>query len=164
MGQLDVASLTRSQWKPGQEYLDCPRNKTGIDRRVWLWPETREALAAAVAKRAIPAKQKWENRLLLTARGFPWSRVESVGTLDVTKGPLAIAKASAGVTKGSFYDLRRTFRTKASPACDLEAIDHCMGHSGKGEGVGYVQEIDDERIRRVCELVRTWLYGAEVAK
>lgn len=164
MGALDIAALTRSQWKPGQEYLDCPRNKTGVDRRVWLWPETREALAAAVAKRSTPAKQKFENRLLLNPRGYPWCRVESVGTVDVTKGPLGNAKEAAGVTKGTFYDLRRTFRTEASAVCDMEAIDHCMGHTGKGEGATYLQGVSDDRVRRVCEHVRVWLYGAEVAK
>lgn len=159
MGAADIAALTRSQWKPGQEYLDCPRNKTGIDRRVWLWPETREALAAAVAKRATPAKQKWENRLLLTVRGNPWSRVGESGTNDLVHSQLNDCKRDAGVTKGQHYDCRRTFRTKASAVCDLEAIDHCMGHSGKGEGATYVQEISDERIRKVCSHVRTWLYG-----
>lgn len=164
MGALDIAALTRSQWKPGQEYLDCPRNKTGVDRRVWLWPETREALAVAVVKRSIPAKQKFENRLLLTHRGYPWCRVESVGTVDITKGPLGNAKTAAGVAKGTFYDLRRTFRTEASEVCDLEAIDFCMGHSGKGEGAGYVQRIADVRIKRVCDHVRSWLYGSEVSQ
>lgn len=164
MGSLDIAELKRSQWKPGQEYLDCPRNKTGVERRVWLWEETREALAAAVAKRATPAKQKYDNRLLLSLRGVPWNRVESFGAVDVTKGPLATAKADACVTSGCFYDLRRTFRTQASEVCDLEATDFCMGHQGKGEGAGYVQHIADERVKRVCNHVRQWLYGAAVSQ
>lgn len=164
MGSSDIAAITRSQWRAGQEFLDCPRNKTGIDRRVWLWPETRQALAAAIAKRATPSRQKYDNRLLLTRRGLPWSRAETTGTVEQVSRQLAEVKAAAGVTKGHHYDLRRTFRTVASETCDLEAIDHCMGHQGKGEGATYLQGISDERIRRVCESVRTWLYGTEVTK
>jgi integrase len=164
LGAADIAALTRSQWREGQEFLDCPRHKTGIDRRVWLWPETREALAAAVAKRAEPAKQKYDNRLLLTRRGLPWSRAEPSGAVDLVASRLSMTKSAVGVVKGHYYDLRRTFRTVASEVCDMEAIDHCMGHQGRGEGSTYLQGISDERIRRVCESVRTWLFGSEVAK
>lgn len=73
-------------------------------------------------------------------------------------------KSDAGVTKGNHYDLRRTFRTIASEVCDLEAIDYCMGHTGKGEGATYLQGVSDDRVSRVCAHVRQWLYGAEVAK
>ncbi len=159
MGSLDIAMLTRSQWKPGQEFLTCPRNKTGQKRRIWLWQETREALATAVAKRAEPARQRFADRLLLSGRGYPWSRVEAIGTLDATRTPLAAAKAKAGVKVGCFYDLRRSFRTAASEVCDLEAIDYCMGHAGEGEGATYLRKISDDRVKRVCEHVRSWLYG-----
>jgi len=163
MGGSDIAGLTRSQWRVGQEYLDCPRNKTGVERRVYLWPETREALARAVEKRATPAMQKFDNRLLLSSRGFPWCRVESSGVVDRVKAQLTLCKRDAGVTKGCFYDLRRTFRTQASEVCDLEAIDFCMGHQGKGEGATYLQGVSDARIRNVCDHVRTWLFS-EVTK
>lgn len=163
MGGLDIANLTRSQVPAKTEFLDCPRNKTGVERRVWLWPETRAAIAAAVAKRPEPQRQKYENRLLLSARGYPWSRVGTTGTIDLAASSLTKLKAKAGITNGQFYDLRRTFRTIASETCDLEAINLCMGHEGRGEGSTYLQGVSDERIRRVCESVRSWLYGVEVA-
>ena len=115
-------------------------------------------------KRAEPAKQKYDNRLLLTVRGLPWSRVEVTYNVDLVSNALAAAKKAAGVTRGQHYDLRRTFRTVASEVCDLEAIDHTMGHQGKGEGATYLQGVSDARIRKVCEHVRNWLFAEVAAK
>lgn len=46
MGNTDVAELTLVLGKQALEtgWLDYPRQKTGIDRRIPLWPETREAM------------------------------------------------------------------------------------------------------------------------
>lgn len=158
MGAADIGLITRSQWS-GQEFLDCPRHKTGIERRIWIWPETREALKVAIAKRPDPAKQKYRDRLLLTGTGRPWHVVEGGSAKDNVKQHLHHLKQKAKVTNGTFYDLRRTFRTIASECCDLEAVNLTMGHEGQSEGSTYLQEISDERIKRVGETVRNWLYG-----
>jgi integrase len=157
MGIADIALLKRSQITAKTEYLDSARNKTGISRKVWLWDETREAIAAAVAKRPEPAKQIYKDRLLLTKSGLPWHRVERGFARDLSTHITNRMTAEIG-TAMRLYDCRRTFRTVASDCCDLEAINAAMGHAGRGEGATYMQGISDARIRRVCETVHTWLY------
>jgi len=159
-GIADIAAIKRSQIRPSTEYLDLARNKTGVPRRVWLWPETREAIAVAVAKRAEPHRQRFVDRLLLTPRGLPWHRIEDGRPIDSGCSELRRTVERAGLTTPrTLYDCRRTFRTVASAVCDLEAINCAMGHEGSGEGTTYMQGISDDRIRRVCDHVRQWLFG-----
>ena len=35
---------------------------------------------------------------------------------------------------------------------------------GTGEGATYLQGIGDDRVRRVCDRVRQWLYGSAVSQ
>ena len=158
MGQADIGNLRRSQVTKSTEYLDCHRNKTGVERRIWLWPETRDAIDVAVRRRPDPQRKRYADRLLLTATGLPWWRIEGDDTLGLVGAAYNRAARKAGVTGRTPYDLRRTFRTVASEVCDLEAINRCMGHEGAGEGTTYLQAISDDRIRRVCLHVRTWLF------
>ena len=67
--------------------------------------------------------------------------------------------------RGSFYDLRRTFRTIAASTRDREAVDHIMGHVEAADDMGaiYTQWISDDRLRAVADYVRQWLFS-EVAK
>lgn len=158
MGIADIALLKRSQFTAKTEYLDHPRNKTGVERRVWLWPETREAIAAAVAKRPEPSKQVYRDRLLLTKTGLPWHRVEGGFARDLSTHITNRMTEAIG-TNMRLYDCRRTFRTIGADSCDLESLNLSMGHEMAGEGQTYLQGGRDDRIRRVCEIVRTWLYS-----
>ena len=42
---------------------------------------------------------------------------------------------------------------------DAPAINLTMGHADPSMGAVYRQKIDDARVQRVCEYVRTWLFG-----
>jgi integrase len=163
MGVADIARLTRSGWRDRNgEFLHCPRHKTGVDRNVWLWPETIRAVEDARKSRPKEHRQKYESCLLLTKGGLPWWRIEDGTNRDLASSAMRAVKSTVGTTR-TLYDCRRTFRTVASEVCDLEAINHCMGHDGGGEGGTYLQAISDERIKAVCQHVRTWMYG-EVAE
>src|SRR5262249_45388445 len=47
-GQSDLGQLKRSAINLETGWLSYARPKTGIERRCWLWPETREAIKAAM--------------------------------------------------------------------------------------------------------------------
>ena len=161
LGIADIGRITRSQITARTECIDLPRNKTGVDRRIWLWPETRQAIAEAVRKRPTPARQKFDDRLLLTPKGFPWHHIRAGKPVDTGCSTLSKTIERAGMTSTrTLYDCRRSFRTIAGEVCDLEAVNFCMGHEGPGEGITYVQNVGDDRIRRVCEHVRAWLFGS----
>ena len=161
MGTADIGRLRRSDYTSTTEFLHQPRYKTGVDRRVWLWPETRQAIDVAVRRRPDPQRKRYADRLLLTVRGLPWWRTEGETVLELTGSSFRTAASRAGVSGRSLYDGRRTFRTIASEVCDLEATDLVMGHEGRGAGHTYLQGVSDERIRAVCAHVRSWLFGPD---
>lgn len=146
MGAADIAQL---RVQPDGEWLDCPRQKNGVPRRIWLWPETIIAIAG------IAGRSNDDNLLFRTAQGLPWVR----GSTDAISQRFKAIREAAGVPRGTFYDLRRTFQTVAEETLDFPAVSHVMGHiAGSGDmSARYRQRISDDRIRRVCEHVRSWL-------
>ena len=112
------------------EFHNYGREKTGIKRRCWLWPETLAVLDLSV------------DRLFPMSTNVFDSRMRDVrdGT-DITEG---------------FYSLRRTFATVASETLDQPAIDLVMGHQDGRISAVYRQGVGDERVRAVSEHVRQW--------
>ena len=60
--------------------------------------------------------------------------------------------------RGSFYNLRHTFRTIADESKDPPAIDAIMGHTDQSMGSRYRERIDDARLLAVVNVVRSWLW------
>src|SRR5262249_20229049 len=54
LGNTDCGRLTRGALDLDRGWLDYPRPKTGVPRRVPLWPETVEAVRLALAERPEP--------------------------------------------------------------------------------------------------------------
>lgn len=156
MGNLDIAQMTFGDvaLDVPEVWVDLPRNKTGFPRRFVLWPETVVAIKSYLAKRANPAGRSNTDKLFLTRTGLQWST-------DSLSGAFRKARENAGVERGNFYDLRRTFQTQAESTLDFPAISHIMGHAPKSGDMAsrYRQRIDDDRIRKVCSHVRDWLFS-----
>ncbi len=70
LGPNDLAELRTHHLKG--DWLDYPRPKTGIERRVPLWPETREALAAVI--------REGDEVVFRTQQGNPWTVKSASGT------------------------------------------------------------------------------------
>ena len=150
VGNLDVSEMLLADYKG--DWLDLPRGKTGAPRRIWIWPETRAAIDAYLLVR--------RNRgglLFYTRFGEPWLR----GTDDAIGTAFTKARKAAGVARGTFYDLRRTFATVAGETQDIAAIRLIMGHTAQSNDMTalYTQSIGDDRLKRVSEHVRGWLFS-----
>ena len=58
-GNMDIAKLPLSAVDLDGGWIDFPRPKTGIPRRVPLWPETVEALRTVIENRPKPSPTNW---------------------------------------------------------------------------------------------------------
>jgi integrase len=133
LGNTDIVKLEWSHIDRG--WLTYARPKTGIDRRVPLWPETIKALG-----------RRGEGRVFKTRWGNPW-------TPETISQRFRKLKAS-----GPFYDLRHTFATVALQVKDREAVRSIMGHvDGSVLGLYNESAPDDDRLRKAVNHVRKWL-------
>ena len=188
-GNTDVASLPQSAVNLDSGWIDYPRPKTEIPRRVPLWPETLDAIRAALAARHAPADASAKGLVFLTRCGKPWVRVqtkkiERIGDaaqpmdttrpgghdagpgieipIDAISGQFAklLKKLQINGRRGlGFYTLRHCFETQAGECKDQVAVDAIMGHVDNSMAANYRHRISDERLRAVVETVRSWLFG-----
>ncbi len=142
-------------------WVDLARLKTGVNRRFLMWPETQKAIQDYLEIRRSPIKAH-SKTVFLTSHCLPWVRGEgSKDHVDTATSTFTKLRKLAGIKRGTLYDLRRTFATVATETLDFEAVRVCMGHQRNSRDMlaGYVQVVSDERIRAVCNHVRTWLFG-----
>jgi hypothetical protein len=57
------------------------------------------------------------------------------------------------------YGLRHTLETIGGEVADQIALDVVMGHVDSTMAGRYRQSIGDDRVRKVCDHVRTWLFS-----
>jgi integrase len=157
-GNADVGTLPLSALDLERGWVNYPRPKTGIERRCPLWPETVEALKAALAARPEPKDPEDAGLVFITKFGLSWFR-------DSTANP--VSRALSLLLKGlglyrpglSFYALRHGFETIGGDSRDQVAVDHIMGHVDHGMAGVYRERINDARLKAVTDHVRAWLLG-----
>jgi integrase len=86
-GNHDCATLPRAALDLDRGWLDYPRPKTGIERRCPLWPETVEALKAALAARPEPKDAAHAGLVFITKYGKSWAKAAGVPREDGTPAP-----------------------------------------------------------------------------
>jgi integrase len=168
LGQSDCANLPAAAIHPKTGWLDYPRPKTGIDRRVPLWPETITALKEAIDARPAPKSADDEGLAFITKYGLRW--VRTVTSEDKKKDGTAIdaisqefrkVLKSLGINgKRGFYAIRHTFATIGGASRDQVAVNAIMGHVDNSMAAAYRERIDDERLQAVTDHVRAWLWPA----
>jgi len=160
LGNSDVAKLPLSALDLKAGWLTFPRPKTGIARRIPLWPSTIASLRQWIADR--PDGKDANGLVFVTCRGGSWSKIAADN--PVCKETAKLLKRLGLHHKGlNFYSLRRTFRTIASEARDEPAADAIMGHAPRSDDMAavYRQQIDEARLRAVVDHVGKWLFGNE---
>jgi integrase len=163
-GNHDVACLPKSALDLDGGWVNYPRPKTGIPRRVPLWPETIASLRDALAAQPEPQQECDEDLVFLDKQGRAW--LDKKGIAHPITGAVIRLMDAANVRreKLGFYTLRHVFRTIADGSRDQPAINHIMGHADGSMAAVYRERIEDSRLRAVTEHVRKWLYGEPVGR
>jgi integrase len=74
-GNTDVASIPQSAVDLEAGWIEYPRPKTEIKRRIPIWPETADAMKAAISTRPNPKDGTNSDLCFLTPHGNPFTRV-----------------------------------------------------------------------------------------
>lgn len=169
-GNTDCSGLTTRAVNLVSGWIDYPRPKTGIERRVPMWLETVEAIKTVLKVRRVPKDAAHDSLIFITREGMPlvWDRMTpktkdtqskllQVNNLSLTFGRL-LTKHGLRKSGHNFYSLRRTFETVAGQTKDQVAVDAIMGHDDGSMANVYRQGIEDDRLIAVTEHVRKWLY------
>lgn len=168
LGNTDVANLPQTAIDFDGGWLDYPRPKTEIRRRIPLWPETIAALQLALRMRPAAKDPADADMVFLTVQGNRYVRtIPSKTTKDkyVTRNTVAarfgavLKKLGINGRKGlGFYTCRHSFETVAGESRDQVAVDSIMGHCDPSMAATYRERISDERLRAVVDVVHTWLF------
>lgn len=164
LGQTDCANLEDAHLHLDSGWLDYPRVKTAVERRIPLWPETVDALREALAVRRKPKSAADRNCVFLTQRGMRWVHNTKRGnTLDSVGKVFSEALEALGLKRSrlSFYCLRHITETVGGKCKDQVAVDWVMGHapSSGDMSAAYREGIDDDRLLAVTNTIREWLFG-----
>jgi len=161
LGNADCCRLPGQALDLDRGFLDYPRTKTGMDRRCPLWPETVEALKAALTRRPEPKHSAHAGLVFITRFGQAWYTDTSESPISYEFGKL-LRKLVINSRKGlGFYTLRHTFRTVADESKDQPAVDFIMGHEVPHMSSVYRETISDERLKAVVGHVHGWLFPVE---
>jgi integrase len=168
LGNSDVANLPKSAIDFENGWLDYPRPKTEIQRRIPLWQETLDALREAFDTRPNAKESADAGLCFLTVQGNRWVRVgpsktnpNEFVTVDTVAGRFGrlIRKLEInGRNRLGFYTIRHTFETVAGASKDQVAVDAIMGHVDPSMAAAYREEISDDRLRAVVNHVHAWLF------
>ncbi|MCL4206589.1 MAG: hypothetical protein KJ000_29245 [Pirellulaceae bacterium] len=148
---LDVAQeAIRTGW------LDWARPKTGVARRCKLWPETVQALQAAIDARPAAKVPEAENLVFVTKYGKPWGVGKNVPVSAEFK---KILDATGLHKEGrGFYALRHVAETIGGGAKDQVALNLLMGHVDETMSGIYRESVADSRLEAIAEQIRGWLF------
>lgn len=170
LGNTDVANLPKSAIDFKGGWLDYPRPKTEIPRRVPLWPETVEALRTALKQRPGPKDPADAGLVFLTIQGNRYVQIKESETTEGKSvrrdtvaarfGALLKKLEIHGPRRMGFYVLRHVFETTGGECRDQPAVDAIMGHVAPSMAATYREKISDERLRAVVNLVHSWLFDA----
>jgi integrase len=164
-GNTDIAYMEHKHVDLDSGWLDYARRKTGIDRRVPLWPETVSAIKAALAVRPKPKHKADTEIVLLNPNGERLVRMhERSRTDEVTTsiGKLLRTLKINGRKGLGFYSLRHTFASIGLQTKDRDAVKALMGHAHGDILEGYDETgPSDERRLAVTNHVRSWLFDGK---
>jgi integrase len=163
-GQSDLAHLPVRAVNLETGWLEFARVKTAVRRRIPLWPETIAAIREWLPMRPKAKDPADAGLMFLTVRGARFVKTSERGApkdaiaqeFNKVLGRLGLKRSRLG-----FYGMRHGFETIGGEAQDQVAVDAIMGHLDQTMAGVYRERISDDRLRRVTEHVRQWLFSDE---
>lgn len=154
-GSADIAAIRFNVLDLKRGWHKHPRPKTGVEREARLWPETVSAIREYLDDATVDG-----DLVFLNSRGKPWNvEIGQYRDDGILRGFRKMLERTSIYVEGlGFYSLRRTFRTVADAAGDPPAVDRIMGHVDPSVGAMYRQYIEPDRLERVSEYARRWLF------
>lgn len=163
-GNADCGTLPIEAVDLENGWIDYPRPKTGIARRCPLWQETVEALREWLPKRNKPTDDDNVALLFITKYGSAW-HVDGASGNPISAEFRKLLNELKLYREGlSFYSLRHTFQTIADEAGDYLATRRVMGHADNSISDHYRERFADDRLVKVTEYVRSWLFAEDEAQ
>jgi len=160
LGNSDVGHLPLKAVDLERGWLTYPRPKTGIDRKIPLWPETIAALRTVLACKGKPNNPEHNGLFFVSTMGSTFQPDgRSYWVAEAIKAVLIKAnKVRSGL---SFYALRHTFQTIGEGIRDLAAVQAIMGHTASGNDMSatYRERVDDDRLKAVVDHIHDWLFS-----
>jgi integrase len=159
-GNSDCGRLPISAIDLKGGWINFPRPKTAVDRRVPLWPETVAALKQAIAERPATKEPGDAGLAFVTKYGQAWAKETSDSPISKETRKLL---DSLGLYRDGmgFYALRHTFETIAGECADQVAVNAIMGHVDGSVSALYRESISERRLQHVVAVVRKWLFRRE---
>jgi integrase len=163
-GNEDLAGMPLSVLRLPEAMISYSRPKSGVRRRVPLWPETVDALNKWLAVRPDGSTSVNDSLVFLTETGTPMIQWhlddEKHSKTDMIVMKFNRLSRRVGIwRKGfGFYVLRHTFRTNGRKLHDQMAVDFIMGHlstDGAKMAETYIERTDDDVLLRVTDHVRS---------
>ncbi|MEZ6094431.1 MAG: tyrosine-type recombinase/integrase [Pirellulaceae bacterium] len=146
----DIRSMPIKAFDLDNGWMDFPRAKTFVDRRVPLWPETIQAIKDYLEIRPRFDSEKLSKLLFVTRWGRDWSPF-------AINNEMKKLKAICRIDKGSFIWFRKTVQTIGERCGDIIAVRSIMGHVDGSISDHYRQEINDARLTKVTDEIRNWM-------
>lgn len=158
LGNADLGALTTDDLDLEGGWLNQPREKTAVARRIPLWRETIEAIQLVLKVRPMHRNPDDAELIFIGPRGKAYHR----GWRISAEFKATASRAKLPTILGEFYSLRRTFQTVAENCGDFPAVSSIMGHAPRSGDMAaiYRQRISDERLRAVVTAVHSWLWPA----
>jgi integrase len=160
-GQSDLAALPLRALDLEKGWVKFPRVKTAVPRKIPLWQETVAALQAWLPKRPRAKDPADAELVFLTRGGRRWVRVNGEGLpYDALGHEFRKLLVKLGLKRSGIglYACRHTFETVAAETLDQVGVDRVMGHKTPGMSSVYTERISDDRLRRIVEHVRHWVF------
>jgi integrase len=134
-------------------WLEFPRAKTYVDRRLKLWPETVAAVKKYLAQRPAPSLSKDSEFLFVTRWGNPWRSYTVCQEFEKVR---ELAK----IEQGAFSWFRHTVQTIGERTGDIVAVRAVMGHVDDSISAEYREGFEDSRLIAVANVLWKWLDDA----
>jgi integrase len=155
-GNTDCAKLVIGKLDLAGGWATFARTKNAIKRRNPLWPETVEALRAALKSRKPPRDTSYATRVFITKYGQPFRGCAIGFEFEKLAATLGLSRGEA-----DFYDLRRTCASIGVQVKDDNAVRTILGHKRPSTdmlGVYNRLGVGDERLKAVTDHIRRWLF------